>query len=135
MKQTDEDRLFSTRFADALGPHVSLERGKGKSLAEIASKLGVTAAGLQKQLSGGTPSIRTIAFAYAIYGVSVPYENIEIARAMSAKRKKKRKEAAEEQLFLPFEITAPPRSRSMSLKVVSRSVRRYQLQLTVGLSR
>jgi transcriptional regulator with XRE-family HTH domain len=135
MKQTDDDRLFSTRFAAALEPHVSRERDKGKTLAEIASRLGVTAAGLQKQLSGGTPSIRTIAFAYAIYGVSVPYENIEIARAMSAKRRKKRAEAAEEQLFLPFDITAPPRSKQMSLKLVSRSVRRYRLQLVVGFSR
>src|SRR5258707_13329044 len=118
MKQTHEDRLFSTRFAEALGPHVSRERENGKTLAEIASRLGVTAAGLQKQLSGGTPSVRTIALAYAIYGVSVPYEGIEIARVMSAKRKKKRGEAAGAQLFLPFEITAPPRSRRMSLKLV-----------------
>jgi transcriptional regulator with XRE-family HTH domain len=135
MKQTDEDRLFSMRFAEALEPHVSREREKGKTLAEIASRLGVTAAGLQKQLSGGTPSIRTIAFAYAIYGVSIPYENIEIARAMSAKRKKKHAHATDHQLFLPFDITAPARSKRMSLKLVSTSVRRYRLQLTVGLSR
>jgi transcriptional regulator with XRE-family HTH domain len=135
MKQTDEDRLFSIRFAEALEPHVSRAREKGNTLAEIASRLGVTAAGLQKQLSGGTPSIRTIAFAYAIYGVSVPYENIEIARAMSAKRKKKQAETTQQQLFLPFEITAPSRSKRMSLKLVSKSARRYRLQLTVGLSR
>jgi transcriptional regulator with XRE-family HTH domain len=135
MKQTDEDRLFSIRFAEALEPHVSRDREKGKTLAEIASRLGVTAAGLQKQLSGGTPSIRTIAFAYAIYGVSVPYENIEIARAMSVKRKKKQAETNQQQLFLPFDITAPPRSKRMSLKLVSTSARRYRLELTVGLSR
>jgi|SRR5215467_3613200 len=135
MKQTNEDRLFSLRFAEALEPHVSRERVRGKTLAEIASGLGVTSAGLQKQLSGGTPSIRTIARAYAIYGVSVPYEGVEIARIMSAKRKKKRGEAIGSQLFLPFEITAPMRSKRMSLKLVPTSVRRYQLQLTVGLSR
>src|ERR1700756_2384094 len=103
MKQTDEDRLFSMRFAEVLEPHVSRERENGKTLAEVASRLGVTAAGLQKQLSGGTPSIRTIALAYAIYGVSVPYEGIEVARIMSAKRKKKRGETIGSQLSLPFE--------------------------------
>ncbi|MBZ5502182.1 MAG: hypothetical protein LAN59_08050 [Acidobacteriia bacterium] len=135
MKQTEEDRRFATRFAEALQPHISRERENGKTLAEIASSLGVTAAGLQKQLSGGTPSIRTIALAYAIYGVSVPYENVEIGRTVSAKRKKRQGEAFEQQLFLPFEITAPPRSGRMSLKLVPMSVRRYQLQVTVGLSR
>ena len=135
MKQTDEDRLFSIHFAAALEPHIAREREKGKTLADVASSLGVTAAGLQKQLSGGTPSIRTVALAHAIFGISVPYGTVEIARTMSAKRSKKRKEATEQQLFLPFEITAPARSRRMSLKLVSTSVRRYQLQLTVGLSR
>jgi len=135
MKQTDEDRLFSIRFSEALTPHVSRDRENGKTLVEIASRLGVTAAGLQKQLSGGTPSIRTIALAYAIYGISVLYGGVEIARAMSEKRRKKKGETTGSQLFLPFEITAPPRSRRMSLKLVSTSVRRYQLQLTVGLSR
>ena len=65
----------------------------------------------------------------------VPQDFHLVARTMSAKRTKKRKEATEQQLFLPFEITAPARSRRMSLKLVSTSVRRYQLQLTVGLSR
>lgn len=134
MKQTDEDRLFSVRFAAALEPCITREREEGKTLADIASRLGVTAAGLQKQLSGGTPSVRTVALAYAIFGISVPYGSVEIARTTSPKRNK-RKEATEQQLFLPFEITAPARSRRMSLKLVPTSVRRYQLQLTVGLSR
>ncbi|HWZ96865.1 MAG TPA: hypothetical protein VN025_03820 [Candidatus Dormibacteraeota bacterium] len=135
MKQTLEDKLFSNRFADALAPHVARERKKGRTLADVASSLGVTAAGLQKQLSGGTPSIRTIALAYELFRVSVPYKSVEIARIMSAKQNKKRKGANEEQLFLPFEISAPIRPKRMSLKLVSTNVRRYQLQLTVGLSR
>jgi len=135
MKQTDEDRHFASRFAEALEPHIARERENGRTLAEIASRLGVTAAGLQKQLAGGTPSIRTIALAYAMYGVSVRYENIEMVHGLSRKRKKKQREAPEQQLFLPFEITAPPRSRRMSLRLVPTSLRRYQLQLTVRLSR
>ena len=135
MKQTEEDRRFATRFAEALEPHMSRERENGKTLGEIALGLGVTAAGLQKQLAGGTPSIRTIALAYAMYGVSVPYENIEVGHAVSRKKRKSQAQASREQLFLPFEITAPPRSRRMSLKLVPTSARRYQLHLTVGVSR
>jgi transcriptional regulator with XRE-family HTH domain len=135
VKQTEQDRSFARRFADALQPHISGERNRGKSLSDIARKLGVTAAGLQKQLAGGTPSIRTIAFAYAIYGVSVPYEDVEIARAMSIKRKGKRGAVPEQQLFLPFEITTPSRSDRISLRLMPRSARRYRLQLTVAMSR
>ena|SRR5689334_10771554 len=135
MKQTDEDRRFAERFADALEPFISEERGKRRTLADIAAQLGVTAAGLQKQRAGGTPSIRTVALAYAIYGVSVPYEGIEVARAVSSKRKKKQQDQSEKQLFLPFEITVPPRSRRMRVRLVPTSVRRYELQITVGLPR
>lgn len=38
---------------------------------------------LQKQLSGGAPSIRTVAFAYELYGVSVKYEGIAVTRAIT----------------------------------------------------
>jgi hypothetical protein len=135
MKQTDEDRRFARRFADALEPFISKERAKGRTLADIAAQLGVTAAGLQKQRAGGTPGIRTVALAYAIYGVSELYEGIAVARAVSSKRKKKQREPSEEQLFLPFEITMPPRSRRMKVRLVPTSVRRYELQVTVGLPR
>jgi hypothetical protein len=87
---------------------------------------------LQKQLNGGTPSIRTIALAYALFGVSVPYEGIEVSKAVSGKKKSKRGELLERQLFLPFEITVPPSARKMALRVVPQGVRRYRLQLTVG---
>jgi transcriptional regulator with XRE-family HTH domain len=134
MKQTGEDRSFATRFAEALQPHVTRERNKGKSLVQIAAGLGVTASGLQKQLNGGTPSIRTIALAHGLYGVSVPYEGIEISRVVSAKGKGKQKKRLERQLFLPFEITAPAPSKDLVLKLVPQGVRRYRLQLTVGIS-
>ena len=103
MKQTEEDRRFAKRFAEALLPHVTDERNEGKPLAQIAARLGVTAAGLQKQLAGGTPSIRTIALAHSIYGVAVPYEGIDISKAVSVKRGK-RQRVEERQLVLPFEI-------------------------------
>jgi hypothetical protein len=87
MKQTEADRRFARKFAEALQPYIAGERNKGRSLAQIAEKLGVTGAGLQKQLVGGTPSVRTVALAYAIYRVSVPYEDIAISKAVSAKKK------------------------------------------------
>jgi len=133
MKRTSEDRKFAEKFSMALQPHVSLEQDRGKSLAEIAKKLGVTAAGLQKQLAGGTPSIRTIAFAYALYGVSVAYGDVDIAKAISGKRKKSERERSE-QLFLPLEITAPPSSRGLQLKPVPKTLRRYRLQITIGVA-
>jgi hypothetical protein len=134
MKQTQEDREFARKFARALQPHVTGEQDQGKSLAEVAEKLGVTAAGLQKQLAGGTPSIRTVAFAYAKYGVSVPYVGIEVTKAITAKRKTKGRQAPEQQLFLPLEITAPPSSRGLVLKPILKSVRRYRLQIAIGIS-
>jgi hypothetical protein len=134
MKRTDEDRSFAARFAEALHPHVLRERNNGRSLVQIAAGLGVTAPGLQKQLNGGTPSIRTIALAHGLYGVSVPYEGIEISRAVSTKRKGKQKKSSERQLLLPFEITVPAASKDLVLKLVPQGVRRYRLQLTVGIS-
>ncbi|HEU0049904.1 MAG TPA: hypothetical protein VFQ43_20110 [Nitrososphaera sp.] len=134
MKQTDADRRFARRFAEALHPYVTNERDKGKSLAQIAEKLGVTAAGLQKQLAGGTPSIRTVALAYAEFGVSVPYEGIDISKAVSATMKKRRPAPGSNQLILPFEIKAPVYSKDLVLKLVPRGVGRYRLQLTMAIS-
>ena len=133
MKHTDDDSQFAKRFVEALQPHISKERGEGKSWAEIAKGLGVTASGLQKQLAGGTPSIRTIAFAYEKYRISVPYAGIEVARVLRSKNGKgKARRTPENQLFLPFDITAPAFSRSISLKRVPQGVRRYRLQLIIG---
>jgi hypothetical protein len=132
MKQTDEDKFFAYRFAQALEPHVERERREGKTLSKIASTLGVTAAGLQKQLTGGTPSIRTVALAFARYRVAVPYIDVDIARVISSKRRKKGDKSDEQQLTLPFEIKAPSRPRRLGLKLVSTSPRRYRLQLTIG---
>jgi transcriptional regulator with XRE-family HTH domain len=132
MKRTKEDRSYGLRFSLALQPHVSREVAEGKSLAEIAAALGVTAAGLQKQLAGGTPSIRTVAFAHSIYGVAVPYEGVDVVDAIG--RPKKRKRVSEEQLLLPFEITASPASKRLSLKLISKSQRRYQLRVVISAS-
>ena len=134
MKQTSEDRRFAARFAEELRPHVTRDQDDGKSLAQIAQKLGVTAAGLRKQLAGGTPSIRTIALAYAVYGVAVSYRDIDVTKAMTLKRKHRGGQVSERQLFLPFEITVPPSSRRFSFKRIPRRLHRYRLQITVGMS-
>ena len=131
MKQTEEDRRFAKLFAEALLPHVTAERRKGKSLAHIAARLGVTAAGLQKQLAGGTPSVRTVALAHAHYGIAIPYEGIEISKTLTAKGARKHKQQEKRQLLLPFEITAPPLSNNLTLKLLPQGVRRYQFQLSV----
>src|SRR5690348_9597064 len=121
MKQTEQDRQFAGRFAEALQPHVTREQEEGKSLAEIGSKLGVTGPGLQKQLAGGTPSIRTIALAYRHYKIAVSYEGIDFAKAVAGKKKALR--VPEKQLLLPFEITAPAASKSIVLKLVPGGIR------------
>jgi hypothetical protein len=133
MKQTPEDRRFALEFAQALQPHIDREQEAKKTFGQIAAKLGVTAAGLQKQLDGGTPSIRTVALAYAAYGVAVDYEGIDFVRAVGAKRRQKQSRLSERQLFLPFEITARPPSKRLSLKMIPKGVRRYRLQITVGM--
>jgi len=81
MKQTSADKDFALRFAAALGPYVDKEKQKGLSVAAIAGRLGVSGPGLLKQLNGGTPSVRTIALAYASFGISVPYQDVDVARA------------------------------------------------------
>ena len=134
MKQTSADKDFALRFAAALGPYVDKEKQKGLSVAAIAGRLGVSGPGLLKQLNGGTPSVRTIALAYASFGISVPYQGVDVARAVSSKRRRNSKAAYLDQLVLPFEITAPLSSERVVLKLVPRSRRRYQLQLRVRLS-
>jgi hypothetical protein len=132
MKKTDEDRQFALRFAEALQPFVSRDRGKGRSWAQIGADLGVSGPGVQKQLAGGTPSIRTIALAYDKYGVSVPYKGIELAKVIARKGKIKRGPMSGLQLSLPFEITAPVSSKTLILKRLPRGVRRYRLELVIG---
>lgn len=129
MKQTDEDRLFATRFATALRVHVDRELRSGKSMTKIGEGLGVTGWGLQKQLNGGTPSIRTIALAYAKYGVSVPYDGIAVSKALAKKRKVTRD--TDRQLFLPFQIMAPSAGNDVSLKLLPMGMRKYKLLLSV----
>jgi hypothetical protein len=132
MKRTEEDRRFAESFARALQPHIAREQEKGKSLREIAAKLGVTAWGLQKQLSGGAPSVRTVALAYKWYGVSVNYNGIAVTQAVATKRKSHRSHASESQMLLPFDIIAKPPSARLELKLVPKRVRTYRLQITVG---
>lgn len=132
MKQTADDERFAKKFAEALQPYISQDRDAGRSWAKIAADLGVTAPGLQKQLAGGTPSIRTIALAYEKYRISVAYGGIEIAKAVSAKQKKSRRRTTDNQLLLPFEITAPAFSRDLVLKRIPQGVRRYRLQIVIA---
>lgn len=134
MKQTPEDRRFAGLFAEALRPHVSADLGKGESMAKIGAKLGVTGPGLQRYLDGNTvPSLRTIVHAYLEYKISVPYEGVEIARKAGTRRTKSKE--AVEQLFLPFEITAPTPDDRLELKLLPTGVRSYQLQVTFRLAR
>ncbi len=129
MKKTKEDDRFAMLFAEALQPHIDLELASGKSLTKIAKGLGVTGWGLQKQLGGGTPSIRTVALAYALYGVSVPYQGIPFTKALSKKRRAR--QSPERQLLLPFEIMTPAPANRVTLKLLPRGVRKYQLRLSV----
>lgn len=134
MKQTPADKDFALRFAAALGPYVEREKEKGQSLAVIAKRLGISGPGLLKQLDGGTPSVRTIALAHAAFGISVAYAGVHVAKAVSSKRTRKLQPQPPGQLLLPFEITAPPSSQGLVLKLVPRSRRRYHLQLVVKMS-
>jgi hypothetical protein len=132
MKRTEEDQRFAARFAEALAPFVAGEREKGRSWAQIALDLGVTAAGLQKQLAGGTPSIRTIALAHSKYGLSVPYEGVEISKAITSRKRGKSRRGAENQLLLPFDIIAPVSSKALILRRAPFGIRRYRLQLVIA---
>lgn len=130
-RQSAEDRRFAALFAEALRPHVSRAIVKGESMAKIGAKLGVTGPGLQKYLDGGTvPSIGTVVRAYLQYGVSVPYAGVAFGEP---RRSTRRRNVAEQQLFLPFEITSPiPRSRAQ-LKLLPAGARRYRLQVSLRL--
>jgi transcriptional regulator with XRE-family HTH domain len=132
MKRTPEDRRFAESFADALRPHIEREKQKGKSLKKIAAMLGVTAWGLQKQLSGGAPSIRTVARAYKLYGVSVDYDGMAVTPAITANGKRHRDRTSEAQMLLPFEIIAHPPSARLELKRVPKRLRTYRLQIVVA---
>jgi hypothetical protein len=129
MKKTKEDRRFAARFAEELRPHIDRELAAGQSMAKIAAKLGVTAWGLQKQLNGGTPSIRTVSLAYSVYKVAVPYGGVDITKALN--RRRRTKKDIDEQLVLPFEIDAPARIRDMTLKMSPKGIRRYRLNVVL----
>ncbi len=134
MKKTAADKDFALRFAAALSPYVEREKEKGQSVAAIAKRLGISGPGLLKQLNGGTPSVRTIALAFAAFGVSVPYAGVHVAQAVASKRGRRRQRLHPDQLLLPFEITAPASSQRLLLKLVPKSTRRYRLQLLVKMS-
>jgi hypothetical protein len=134
MKQTPEDLRFASLFAEAIRPHVSADVQKGDSMAKIGAKLGVSGPGLQKYLDGKTvPSLRTIVLAFLAYGISVPYNGVEIS--MKGLRKKRKVIVPESQLFLPFEITAPSPDKRVALKLLPTGVRKYQLQITLKMAR
>jgi hypothetical protein len=118
MKKTDEDRRFARMFAEALLPRVTAERNEGKSLAEIAARLGVTAAGLQKQLAGGTPSVRTVALAHLHYKIAIPYAGVDVSKALKRRATGGQKEGDRSQLLLPFEITAPGTAGRIEFEIV-----------------
>lgn len=129
MKQTAEDRQFARLFAQALRPYVEKELDRGESMGRIGAKLGVTGPGLQKYLDGRTvPSLRTVVRAYVEYKISVRYAGIEVAREAAKKRKK---QPANDQLFLPFEITAPGPPERLTLRLRPTGVRKYRLQVTL----
>ena len=134
MKQTPEDRRFASLFAEALRPHVVDELRKGKSMSKIGERLGVTGPGLQRYLDGGTvPSLRTVVLAYLAFKISVPYEGIEIAS--KALRRGGKPRYADQQLFLPFEITVPRSDKNMELRLLPTGAKKYQLQVTLRLAR
>jgi transcriptional regulator with XRE-family HTH domain len=136
MKQTPEDLRFAGDFADALRPHIAAEKRGGRSLKQIAERLGVTEPALKKYLGGQTtPCLRTVVLAYDRYGVSVPYSGVSFAGDVRGKRKRKTQSNPLQQLFLPFEIQAPGSNDRLELKLLPTGVSRYQLQVTLRLAR
>ena len=136
MKQTPEDLRFAGDFAEALRPHIAEDKKKGRSLRQIAERLGVTEPALKKYLSGRTtPCLRTVVLAYDRYGLSVPYSGVTFM-GVGTKRKRGRKRSNQlQQLFLPFEIQTPSSDDRLGLKLLPTGTRRYQLQVTLRLAR
>ena len=64
----------------------------------------------------------------------MPYAGVHVANAVSSKRTRKPQLQHPAQLLLPFEITSPPSSQRLVLKLVQKSTRRYHLQLTVKMT-
>ena len=136
MKQTTDDLRFAGDFAQELGPHVSAERDKGRSLNEIAGELGITEPALKKCLSGrNTPSLRTVVLAFEKYGISIPYSGITFIGRDAGGKKRRKKSGSLSQLLLPFEIETPGPNDRLDLKLLPTGVRRYQLQVTLRLAK
>jgi len=134
MKQTADDLRFAGDFAEALRPHVSAERERGRSLREIAESLGITEPALKKCLSGrNTPCLRTVVLAFDRYRVAIPYSGITLFEGRSKQRR--RTSPPLSQLVLPFEIEAPGPEDRLALRLLPKGVRRYQLQVMLQLAR
>ena len=132
MKQTSDDLRFAGDFADALRPHVLVEREKGRSLKQIAVELGITETALKKCLTGrNTPCLRTVVLAFDKYRVSVPYSGVALFSGSLMGQRRRRKSVPLSQLTLPFEIEAPSPNDRLALKLLPKGVRRYQLQVTL----
>lgn len=136
MKQTADDLRFAGDFAQALAPHVSADRKKGRSLKDVARDLGITEPALKKCLGGrNTPSLRTVVLAFDKYGVSIPYSGVTFIGRDVAARKGRKKPSSLNQLLLPFEIETPSPEDRLTLKLLPTGVRRYQLQVKLRLAR
>jgi hypothetical protein len=68
---------------------------------------------MRSKVQCGSISQTTSTALALLYGVAVPYDGIDIPKALSAKRKGKKARMERRRLVQPFEIMAPASSKGM----------------------
>ncbi len=132
MRRTEEriadDDAFVRLFRPALRRAYDEAKREKKSDQEFAESIGVDRPQMLRILEeGAMPSVRTVAFAYREYGISVPYRRVPLNAAIPGNGARP-KPHPPIQLVLPFTIYA---EKDVNLKLNSASEGKFELRLIV----
>jgi len=132
VKRTPEDDAFAAAFGALLEEAYQDSKFKKVTDQAFAESIGVERPQLRKYLRGdAVPSVRTIALAQRKYGINVPYENVQVAKALGNRPARRRSLPHPVQLRLPFSVEIND-SGKVEVELKSLKPRKYELRIRVN---
>ena len=132
MKRTPDDDAFIKQFAPALRQKYQKAKEDGMSDQVFAESIGVERISLSRYLDGESmPSVRTIAFAYSKYRISIPYKRVSLQNAIPKKGRRPMQEKQSGQLILPFTVQTENVGTNINLKLDSASAGKIEFRLII----